>query len=440
MSLRARVVIAIALLFLSGAAIGVALAGWRADKVLHEELVTALAGGRVTAEATFDGLAQSRAPRAQIARLVAAFDGARHVRSRYVDESGRTVLLSTPLPVSPAPDWFARLFPSDVQTLRLAVPAPPGGAFVLEPVAANDVAAVWSEFIDLVAVLGLAWAIGAAGLWFSVGRALAPLRHFSAAFERIGRGDYKAEVALAGPPELIGVGRSVNQMAERLRAMQSRTHRLEAQLAALQEEERADLARDLHDEIGPHLFAASVDVAMARRMIAEARQGEALRQMDALQASVAHMQSLVRDILARLRPPDLIDLGLEAAIGELAAFWRARHPEIAIAVEVAHEEGLAEATRATLYRVVQEGLANAVRHGQPSRIDISIDRISEHEVFACVADNGVASAEPDGTGYGLIGMRERVLAAGGALTIDRQGGWTVKARLPVAPDPLEAAA
>jgi two-component system sensor histidine kinase UhpB len=302
---------------------------------------------------------------------------------------------------------------------------------------------VWSEFLDLAAVLAVSFAFGSVLVWLAVGRALRPLAELSAAFGRIGAGDYAAKVREAGPPELLTVGRAVNDMAARLGAMQARTQRLEAQIATLQDEERADLARDLHDEIGPHLFAVNVDAAMARGLIAEGKPAEATRQVEAIQQSVAHMQRLVRDILGRLRPTELIDLGLAAAIGELTAFWSARHPAIAFAVRVADDEILAvgEATRETLYRVVQEALNNAVRHGRPNRIEVEVGRQSPGEVFARVSDDGAPSAAPGASGFGLTGMRERVAAAGGALNIDRgeTGGWTVTARLPAPVRDLERA-
>ena len=85
------------------------------------------------------------------------------------------------------------------------------------------------------------------------------------------------------------------------------------------------------------------------------------------------MQRLVRDILGRLRPTEVTELGFEAAIDELVAFWRERQPGIAFDVELRVDEtGLSDAMLETLYRVVQEGLTNAVRHARPSRIEILV--------------------------------------------------------------------
>ncbi len=437
MSLRLRVVVAIAVLLFTASMVGMALAGWQANQVLREELTAALAGGRNSVVSTFEALAKSDHPDRDVGRLVAAFDGNRHLEAILIDARGRTLGKSRPLSAQRAPDWFAAMFRPDMGGLSLRVPAPIGGWFVLSPLAANDVSAIWAEFVDLIAVLSASFVIGSILVWLTVGQALRPLSDFAAAFLRIGSGDYSSMVREVGPPELARLGRGVNDMAGRLAAMQARTNRLEDQLRTLQDEERADLARDLHDEIGPHLFAVNVDAAMARRLIDEGHAEEASRQVEAIQGAVAHMQRLVRDILGRLRPTELIELGLRAAIDELVSFWSVRHPAITFSVDAPDDGTLAidDDTRETLYRVIQEGLNNAVRHGRPSRIEIEVSRRGTSEVLARVADDGGASGKPEGVGYGLKGMRERVMASNGELTIDRgrATGWTVTARLPIFP-------
>jgi two-component system sensor histidine kinase UhpB len=229
-------------------------------------------------------------------------------------------------------------------------------------------------------------------------------------------------------------------MAGRLAAMETRNRALEEQLLTLQEEERADLARDLHDEIGPYLFAVNVDAAMVGQLAQDRRLSEIPERLTSIQEAVAHMQSQVRDILGRLRPTRAVELGLNAAIDDMVAFWRARHGDITFEVHLLEDEGLVdEAQKETIYRVVQEGLNNAVRHGRPSRVDVDVSFVAGDEIVARISDNGVATmASPDQrrydqSGFGLIGMRERVTASGGSLSIDRgdsSGGWTIVARLP----------
>jgi two-component system sensor histidine kinase UhpB len=442
MSLRLRVLVAIALVLIVSSAVGIGLAGWQAGQSLREEFAAALTGGRQTVESAFEDLPRSDHPARDLRQLIATFDGNRHVAASLYAADGRLLLTSHSTPVRAAPAWFAALFHPRIADVRIAPRVSGYRAIVLEPVFANDVAAIWAEFVDLVLVLAVSFVVGSTLLWLTLGRALRPLSDFSAAFLRIGSGDYGAVVGEHGPLELVRLGRGVNEMARRLAGMQARTKALEAQLRTLQDEERADLARDLHDEIGPQLFAVNVDAAVAQRLIAAGKGIEAQGQIEAIQKAVAHMQRLVRDILGRLRPTELIELGLVAAIGELIAFWSARHRDITFDVRlVPDESAIPSALHETLYRVVQEGLNNAIRHGHPRRIEVEISLSADGEVVARVTDDGAAAAGAGG--FGLLGMRERVAAAHGRLAAGRNTaghGWSVVARLPVNADVAEKAA
>lgn len=432
MSLRVRVVASIVFVLLLGSVAGLGMAGWQAKRALREELAAALVGGRQTVASAFEDLPRSDHPRRDLRQLVATFDGNRHLAAMLVDGAGRTVFSSRAAAAAPAPAWFRDLLGDALPDAHIPAPAPGQGVIVLRLLFANDVGDLWREFVDLAGVLAVSLLLGSIAAWLTVGRALRPLAAFSDAFVRIGSGDYAARAPRSGPAELTRLARGVDDMARRLSAMHARNHALEEQLRTLQDEERADLARDLHDEIGPHLFAVNVDAATARRLIAEGDTRTAIDRLAAIQDAVGHMQALVRDILGRLRPTELIELGLQAAIGELIAFWRARRPEIAFDVRVPQDDAITPARRETLYRVVQEALNNAVRHARPGRIEIVLTSTPDGGASARITDDGPPTARTSSGGYGLIGMRERVTAAGGELTISRgqAGGWTVLAQLP----------
>jgi two-component system sensor histidine kinase UhpB len=431
MSLRTRVVIAIALVLLMGSMAGVGLTGWQAKGALRQELAAALAGARQTVASAYEDLPRSNHPARDLRQLVATFDGNLHLQATLVDVGGKAIFASRISPALVAPLWFHHLLGDTLPEAHIPAPVPGQGTIVLRLLPANDVGALWREFMDLVVVLAVSWALGSVIVWLAVGRALRPLASFSDAFVRIGGGDYGASVPEKGPIELVRLGHGVNVMASSLMAMRRQNRALEEQLITLQDEERADLARDLHDEIGPHLFAVNVDAATARRMIGAGEIEPALDRLSAIQQGATHMQGLVRDILGRLRPTELIDLGLSAAVGELAAFWRGRNPAIQFEIALPPDEAIAPALRETLYRIIQEGLNNAVRHGRPTRVEVSVT-CDREGTSALIADDGAQPERPDGAGYGLIGMRERVESAGGVLTILRgqTGGWTVLAKFP----------
>ncbi|MDR3514105.1 MAG: histidine kinase [Caulobacteraceae bacterium] len=435
MSLRLRVLAAIALVVVLGAAGGLAFAGWLARQTLRAELQAAMDGGRQTVSRAFEDLPRSDQPEHNLRQLIATFDGNRHVSAVLYDAGGRLADASRPPPSPAVPPWFAALLDPRLAAQRIA--APGGASLVLTPAPQNDVGDAWRQFGDALAVLGLVGVFGAGLVYVTIGQALRPLRELSGAFGRVGSGDYDARVTESGPAELVRLARRFNSMAGDLAAMRRRTRLLEEQILKLQDEERAELARDLHDEIGPHLFAVNIDAAMLGQSLAAGRQQEAAQRVKAIQTAVGHMQRQVRDILSRLRPAQLVELGLDAAIGELVQFWRSRRPDIAFTVELAVDEAaLPDSVQETVYRIVQEGLSNAVRHGQPARIEIAIRASDAGDVTVRVADDGIGRRGPVvESGFGLVGMRERVEAVGGSLSIQpgASGGWSILARAPLAP-------
>jgi len=277
-------------------------------------------------------------------------------------------------------------------------------------------------------------------VYWVTGRALRPLDEVSAAFNGIGAGHYGLRVKEQGPRELAQLCRGFNLMAEQLAEVEGRKLRLEHQLAAVQEEERSELARDLHDEIGPLLFAVSVDLSVVQ-------QDEAVRstpiaaRIESIRDSIARMYKDVKAILARLRPATPVDLGLAQAAASLVSFWQTRYPDVAFNLQ-APPEGFGTQIDDTIYHLILESLSNALRHGRPTRIDISIS-LEGDNVLTQISDNGVGlSTKVHAPGFGLIGMQERVRSLGGAFSVKNSSAGTgvvVSARLPL-PDAMQSAA
>jgi two-component system sensor histidine kinase UhpB len=412
------------------AALGAGLAAMRAHAAVRSELRVALQGAeRSVRNALRVGEASDAAG---LSRLVKAYDGDRHVQAVLLGRGGRSHLTSRPFePTYPAPSWFSALVAPKLAAVTL--PAPGGGAIRLEPAPQADISDSWLNFGDLLMVLSLACALGCGLVWLLIGQALRPLADLTDSFRLIGAGDYKIRVAERGVSEIAGISRAFNLMAGQLSAMRGRNQLLEEQLLKLQDEERADLARDLHDDIGPYLFAVNVDASMIPQLAASGHAAAVLDQVRTIQASVAHMQARVRDILGRLRPTRVVELGLEPAIQDLVGFWRNKSPEVDFVLSARVDESrLTDDVREAAYRVVQEGLNNAVRHGRPSEVWVSLSDEAGGELVVQVRDNGADASGEGGRspGFGIAGMRERVALAGGTLDIERGEGWSVLARLP----------
>ena len=152
------------------------------------------------------------------------------------------------------------------------------------------------------------------------------------------------------------------------------------------------------------------------------------------------LQQFNRRILERLRPVGLAELGLREALGALLRLWSESHPDVTIETAISHALGeTGETADLTIYRTVQEALTNVFRHAQATAVNVTIEPAEPatgmRESRGCarvrVRDNGQGLKPDHALGLGLIGMRERILALGGTLTVaSGEGGVTVEALVP----------
>jgi signal transduction histidine kinase len=198
------------------------------------------------------------------------------------------------------------------------------------------------------------------------------------------------------------------------------------------EEERARLARELHDELGQALTVLKIDLALLESKVG-ARDGDLARLARTMMDLVDRTAATVRSIVTGLRPPVLDLLGLDAAIewktGELA-------PRVAPAISLRFSGGAPSDKRvaSALYRIFEGALLNAVTHARARCIEVSLNSTrATHELR--VRDDGVgisAAQVASPRSFGLMSMRERAAALGGELRVEGQEGrgTTVLARVP----------
>ena len=205
------------------------------------------------------------------------------------------------------------------------------------------------------------------------------------------------------------------------------------QRIAAAEGERQRWARELHDDTLQSLSALRFGLAAARRTDGGLDQAVE-RAVEQIEESIANLRALITD----LRPAALDELGVRAAIESLAD-RSARHGiDVDVSVELADERGgaperLAGELEIALYRITQEALTNATKHGHASRAVVEISE-DESSLRLLVRDNG-SGFDPSqkSDGFGLLGMTERVALLNGELDIESApgAGTTIRARLPV---------
>jgi len=227
------------------------------------------------------------------------------------------------------------------------------------------------------------------------------------------------------------------QLAETL----AENKRLTQQYVHMQENERKALARDLHDELGQYLIAVKLDaMSVHESMTADPGVHAVARSMI---ANIDRVYGMVSGLIRQLRPVGLDDLGVTAAIEHCVNDWRSRLPLVAIEMSLTGDfETLDETRGLVLYRLVQEALTNIARHAKATAVQIRIAAGRAVDSGQCIeiliADNGCgADLSAPRPGLGLVGMRERVCALGGAITLASElgAGLQVEASLPMAGAP-----
>jgi len=441
MSLRLRLICLVAVVLVISLLVGGAIACFNASGSVGTEMRAALLVGRRTVDNAVPGIQASQDPQRDLERLVAVFNGNRHLR---VSLAGDPAVVADPAvetsPFGEPPAWFVRLIgvPSINDRVRIAIPGRPDATVVIETAPRNETFDVWNDFNNTVIVLLLFTGQTILLIYLFIGRALHPLYRLAAALEQIGQGHYGTLIRDRLAPELSRLRDSFNRMAGRLAAADTDNRRLNEQLLTLQERERGEIARDLHDEVGPHLFAINIDAAGVARLLADGRTAEASGQLRLITEAVGHVQHELRGIVRRLRPVGLAEFGLRDAIGDMIEFWRRHHPDVEFRVVIGPDcEALGDLVDTTIYRIVQECLSNALRHGRPTIVAVGIERSvgdapDRDRIMLEVSDDGPGLADAAGAGFGLRGMAERLRAIGGNLALRSKpgDGLIVTAELP----------
>jgi two-component system sensor histidine kinase UhpB len=220
-----------------------------------------------------------------------------------------------------------------------------------------------------------------------------------------------------------GIGRNVTALLgvqNQLRESESQLRRLAASVEEARENERARLARELHDELGQSLTALKLELSRTVRALMKAGvDHESIEGLQAVVGGVEVATETVRRLATALRPPALDHLGLVAAI-ELEAGALSKRTGIRCRVMGNRRvDGLDAAKTTTVFRIVQEALTNVVRHASASAINIRIDE-TDDAVRIKVQDNGrgITNAQlVSPAAIGLLGMRERAELIGAKLSI-----------------------
>ncbi len=392
---------------------------------------------------SLDRVQSASDPQEAMLELIVSLRYLRHAHVIVGEGAAAAALAPSPYAANAAPAWFQKLVGASIMTTTLPVMI--GNRrinyIVIQPDPTEIIAQVWEEAKgQLLAGAALAIAVILASNAL-VRLALLPLAGAGETLAKLEAGDYTARARISGSPEIAAIAARINRLGQALGDLSADVRHLLVRVVDAHDEERRAIARELHDETGPHLFALRANaVALAARV-----GGEEAALARAVGETVESLQKQNRRILANLRPAALDELGLSFALEALVEQWRRLKPDVTI--ELAADPRVAElGARAslTLYRFVQEALTNAFRHAQASRIAIRIayeapDAETPGDpqlagLRARVEDDGKGLDDEQAPGMGLSGLRDRVRALGGefAFGAGASKGAYVEARFGVA--------
>lgn len=409
---------------------------WHAKSKVATEMQAALNVGEQVVQNEL--LLQSTGPNSarHLNSMLTHFNGDRHLRVTLVDAKGHPVARSNLAPPEDrAPKWFQNFIDVTPLIKEIKLPTFVGTAthVRLEADPNNEIGEAWSDLANVIAILALFCLLILLSVWWIVTRALAPISTLLNGYSDIASGNLTARVTPDGSPEIARLCQGFNDMSTALEYMAARNTRLSQQLEDLQEEERADLARDLHDEVSPLLFAADVDAAMLTRLAAARDHDDMVEQTNAIRAAIKQLKKTVTIILGNLRPALLLDQGLHVAIENLISSHRRRHADVKFETAI-DDADMSDKVTGALFYVAREAIANALRHGSPSCISISLHKDDGNSISLVVEDNGCGFEDSGSArGFGLRGMHERIESAGGSLIISTPedgSGTRICARIP----------
>jgi two-component system, NarL family, sensor histidine kinase UhpB len=450
LSLRARINLLLALVLTLGLAINIGRLVVEAGPRVQAEDQSVIRLAREFIEMFVADLNEAPDPEARLNRLTADLSRLRHVSITRQGDAGNAISNSRTSDRAddsddprPPPAWFVTLVHPETTsvTVPVSIHGQPG-ALVITSHPNDEIAEIWDGIMTQLAVGSATAAVLFLITMMVVSRALAPLQALSQAMTRIEDGSYDARVEPGGAPELAAICGRLNHLAVTLGEAVDEKRRLAERAVSLQDRERKEIARELHDEFGPYLFALRAHAGALMRLSGapEADMTALRKHGGAILDQVNALQQFNRRVLEKLRPVGLAELGLRQALEALLRLWGESHPDVAIQTTISRTLGeTGETADLTIYRVVQEALTNVFRHADATSVNVTIEPAGRPKgtqggrdcALVRVRDNGHGLKADHKLGLGLVGMRERILALGGSLTVaSGDGGVTVEALIP----------
>lgn len=331
------------------------------------------------------------------------------------------------------PDWFVNLVIGQYPKIEYPIDTYHGSPLylIIQANPMDEIAEVWQEsitfFTSLIALVLLTFL----SIRLVFDKTIKSIHSIIAHLKLIETGNYQKKLPEFSVREYDDIAKAVNHMTDVLDNTEKQNRALTQHSLEIQEEERRRLSQELHDEFSQSLTAIKVMAATAAHEKADSR-----KITTSIIGICEHLMTIVRSMMKQLHPLILTELGLKATLEDLLQHWEMKKTATVFTLEYDDRVDLIDKqVIIQVFRVIQESLTNIVRHAKASQVKISlqIESDSEELILSITDDGQGCHLDQIGSGFGLLGMKERITLLGGQFSVRSQisKGMKILAKVPV---------
>jgi two-component system sensor histidine kinase UhpB len=419
MSLSYQINLRILLFSLLILLLGGGVAVWQARAAVDKEIDSSV---NLTAHLISCGLAQEIQNHAAWLGCFNSLKETRHLTIDLIKPSGESVG-SNPVdkannPGNLPPQWFINLIGGQRSKTERQITTSVGEEYSLR-IQANpldEIKEAWSESLAFFGTVVAFTQLAFLSVYLALRRTFSSIRTIVAALKQVETGDYQQTLPDFSTAEINSISKAINHMSGELKEAQQENRALVQHSLAILENERKQLAQELHDELGQSLTAIKMMAASANR------KGVNVTEItDSIANICDDLINVVRSIMKQLHPLTLSELGLRAAIEDLLSHWTTKNPDLKFDFHCPVEvDALNQNITIHIFRVIQECLTNVIRHAEAKEcvINLGIVHNDGGKISLTVYDNGKGCPVNQlSKGFGVLGMKERIHSLGGNLSI-----------------------
>jgi two-component system sensor histidine kinase UhpB len=447
MSLRYQINLRILISSLCILILGSSIAIWQARDAVNKEIDSSINLAVQLITFGFSQASQTPFNETEWLPKLNSLNQTRHLSIQLKEPSGRIISFAhNNRPTNDEekpPQWFINLVATDYPEVEHQITSFNGEhiTLIIQANPLDEITEVWQESIAFFSSFFLLTVFTFLAVNLAFNKALKSITVIVDALKVIETGQYSQKLPDFSIQEYDNIAKAINHMTGELNASQQENRALTQHTLEIQEDERQRLSQELHDELGQSLTAIKVMAVTAGRSQAGAMgtRSDIKQTTDSIISICDHLMTVVRSMMHQLHPLVLTELGLKATMEDLLNHWSIRNPELKLTIDCPDEvDHLEQKITIQIFRVVQECLTNIVRHAQAKQAAISLEIKHQAETGTAlrlqVTDDGQGCAvDTIKTGFGLLGMRERINSLGGEFTIQTRPhqGMSIIATIPL---------